>query len=77
MTVKTRRGIAAAIIVLWVLVIHRDALLLLEAAFTLLRTGAVLLTTGIAAWAAIYVVGHPEVLRTAAKEAKATFARRL
>jgi hypothetical protein len=77
MTIQMRRGIAAAIVVLWVFAIHRDALLLLESAINMLRSGAVLLITGIATWAAVYVVGHPEVIRTAAKEAKSTFTNRL
>ena len=66
MTVTMRRGLAAAILLVWAFAIHQDAILLLQAVFTVLRTAIVLGVTGAAAWAAIYVVGHPEILQSAA-----------
>lgn len=76
MTLTMRRGLAAAILLVWAFAVHQDAILLLQAAVTVLRTAIVLVVTGAAAWAAIYVVGHPEILRNATAQARNILRRR-
>jgi hypothetical protein len=65
-----KQGAIALLVILWVVVIHREIIDLLMAVYTLVNSVLVITLTGIMVWAGSYLIGHPEVIKDAFSKLK-------
>lgn len=65
-----KQGAIALLVILWVVVIHREIIDLMMAVYTLVNSILVITLTGAMVWAVAYLIGHPEVITKCVKQLK-------
>ena len=63
-----KQGAIALLVILWVVVIHREIIDLMVAVYMLVNSILVITLTGAMVWAGAYLIGHPEVIKDAFKK---------
>lgn len=65
-----KQGAIALLVILWVVVIHREIIDLMVAVYMLVNSILVITLTGAMVWAGAYLIGHPEVIKDAFSKLK-------
>ena len=62
---QRKRAATAVLLLIWVVLIHREIINLAVATLVALQAIVVIGITGLMVWALIYLIGHPEALKNA------------